>query len=195
MKPFEIKVKPIFCWRKKNIWNMLTTRWFSRKVEIGSRWVWIHFRMSDRVSYKTPFEPSSQRRSRVGSSGTTGFSLSGNSRRLWCTWRWRSNNDRSINEARVCGQYRSPPASRGRYRLSLRACWELVDFLLTRTSSVVVFKLWLTFHIFLLCVFLPFLPLLYLSDSPWVAIYSSIHSGATYCLLPLGQAKDYFQTF
>lgn len=48
MMPFEIKAKPIFL--QRDIWNMLAKRWFRRKVEISSRWVWVHFRMSDTES-------------------------------------------------------------------------------------------------------------------------------------------------
>lgn len=39
-------------------------------------------------------------------------------------------------------------------------------------------------YISLLPVFLPFLPPLHFSESLWVAIYSSIHLGEIYCVLP-----------
>lgn len=87
----------------------------------------------------------------------------------------------------------TPPASRGRYRLSLSSSWDW-DFWLTRTSSVVL-KVWLMFYIFLLPVLLPFFPPIYFSEPLWVAIYASIHLGEIYGMLPPGQTSRRFSDF
>lgn len=98
-----------------------------------------------------------------------------------------------INKWSQC-VWTTPPASRGRYRLppSSSRGW---GFLLTRTSFVVVLKLWLMFYIFLCPVFLPFLPPIHFSESLWVAIYLSTHLGEIYRMLPPGQSSRLFSDF
>lgn len=61
MMPFEIKGKLIFYQRKGHM-EPVSQRWFRRKVEIGSRWVWVHFRMSEtELAIKHPSSPLSQK--------------------------------------------------------------------------------------------------------------------------------------
>lgn len=85
----------------------------------------------------------------------------------------KSSKDRSIKEARVCGQYRTPPASRGGYRLSASQLGLLADCLLRRTC----FVLKTLAYIYVLPAFLPFLPPLHFSDSLWVPSYLPTHFG------------------